>query len=53
MTHIEEMTKKEFNDSHQAELSMEEILSLGIYKLSPAVLEREEYSVPPEVDCNV
>jgi hypothetical protein len=53
MTHIEEMTKKEFNDSHQAELLMEEILLLDIYKLSPAVLEREEYSVPPEVDCNV
>ena len=52
ITHIENKTKKEFDDSHQAELSMEEILSLDIYKLSNTVLDREEYSVSPQVDCN-
>ena len=52
-THIENMTKREFDDAHQAELSLEEVLSLDIYKLSADVLAREEYSEPPVVDCNL
>jgi hypothetical protein len=53
-THIENnMTKREFDDAHQAELSLEEVLSLDIYKLSADVLAREEYSEPLVVDFNL
>jgi hypothetical protein len=52
-THIKETTKHEFDEAHQPELSLEEILSLDMYKLSANVLARDEYTVPPVVNCNL
>lgn len=52
-THIKETTKREFDEAHQPELSLEEILSLDMYKLSANVLARDEYTVPPAVNCNL
>jgi hypothetical protein len=52
-THIKETTKHEFDEAHQPELSLEEILSLDMYKLSANVLARDEYTVPPAVNCNM
>jgi hypothetical protein len=45
-THIEEEAKRQFDEDHQAELSIEEVLKLDIYKLNPQVLQRERYSTP-------
>ena len=49
--YIEEQTKRECDETYQAELSMVDILSSSIYQLSETVLERREYSTAPDVDC--
>ena len=49
--YIEEQTKRECDETYQAELSMADVLSSSIYQLSETVLERSEYSTAPDVDC--
>ena len=44
--YLEEKARQEFDDDHQPQLSMEEVISLDIYKLSQDVLAREEYTTP-------
>ena len=44
--YLEDKAKQEFDDDHQPELSMEQVVSLDIYKLSQDVLAREEYTTP-------
>ncbi|KAL7508494.1 hypothetical protein ACHAXN_007408 [Cyclotella atomus] len=43
-THIEEEAKRQFDEDHQAELSIDEVLKLDIYKLNPQVFAKERYS---------
>lgn len=47
--HLEEEAKREFDEDHQAEMPMEEVLELDIYKLSADVMEKERYSSPVQL----
>jgi hypothetical protein len=44
--HIEEVTAREFDEDHQAELSIDQVLDLDIYKLSEHVMSKQRYSTP-------
>jgi hypothetical protein len=41
---LKRKAKRQFDEDHQAELSIDEVLKLDIYKLNPQVFAKERYS---------